>query len=122
MNIVTDIAYELLYIVNIVKVYHWQTSSYARHKASDGLFLGLNPLVDQFIEVAQGVYNTRVHFTKKADIELENIDDNEIIYILNEFMNWLIDLDNVLDSTDLLNIRDEIKALVNQTLYLFTFE
>ena len=122
MSIATNIAHGLLEIVTAVKIYHWQTKSYARHKASDALFLGLNPLVDQFMEVAQGVYNTRVNFSTKKTIQLENVSDDDIIDILTEFSAWLSDFDTSVKNSELLNIRDEIKALVDQTLYLFTFE
>ena len=39
-----------------IKLYHWMTTSYARHKASDQLLEELVPKVDKFIEILFGRY------------------------------------------------------------------
>lgn len=114
-----------LAVKNILKIYHFQTPSYARHKRSDKLFEQLTDKIDTFMEVLQGAWDVRVKFDTRETIPLYNVDDTSIIIVLREFIVWLTDdLPTLLreKDTDLLNIRDEILGDVNQTLYLFTFK
>lgn len=109
---------------DMMKIYHWRTTSYARHKASDALVQGLDPLIDQFVEVALGKYD-RPSFKKgNFSINLVNLNDEEVITSLLVFKEYLLEnlsqLDQDMSNADLLNIRDEILALINQTIYLFT--
>jgi len=105
-----------------IKLYHWQTKSFARHKATDDLLLALAPLVDQFIEVYMGRYK-RPNFTKGMEITVEQMSDGEA----GEYMGYYVDFlknevpKNLKSSdTDLMNIRDEMLSLFNKTMYLFT--
>ena len=118
-----------LTFLNQVKVFHWQTDSYAKHKATDKLYDKMNELIDSFIETLQGKPNVgrlRVDFSGHS---VQNIDSFDMAEYLGEFKYFLMDeLDNILESLgyrqmrndDLKNIRDEMLSLVNTTLYLFT--
>jgi hypothetical protein len=108
-----------------IKLYHWQTKVYARHKASDKLYNNINPLIDQFIEILQGKYQTRVSLQKSENGQIKNLDDDDIIFYLQNFKEFLVEdlpksLDQDMKNYDLLNIRDEMLALINQSLYLFS--
>ena len=121
-----EIAIYFIYIRDQMKVYHWQTNNYARHKASDTFVDNLSEKMDKFIEVMQGLEDKRLVIKKTNQSLIENKNDTNIIKILNEFREWLvIDLPKYLNkkksNEDLINIRDEILADVDQTLYLFTF-
>lgn len=110
--------------INLVKLYHWKTKSYAQHKATDELYDRLNEHIDKFVEVFLGKSESRIHLVNQR---IQLIDANlktfkEKIY---EFRSFLVDLDRYFSSkqdTDLLNIRDEILADINQFLYLLTFD
>ena len=39
-----------------IKLLHWQTKSYARHKAYDDIYHSLGDLVDKFVEMYMGKY------------------------------------------------------------------
>ena len=126
MNDLGNIAIVFLGIRDNVKIYHWQTKSYSRHKASDKLSNLLGDLMDKFLEVMQGSRNKRIQINS-LPIIIKNQTDDSIVAILNQFRDWLIKKDGLPSfltktDTELLNIRDEILAAVNQTLYLFTFE
>jgi len=107
---------------NDIKLYHWMTLSYARHKASDDLFSKLSENIDKFVETYIGIYG-RPKFTKKelaSSFSIHN--DNNIIQCLDKFNNYLKkDILNFIskDDTDLLNIRDSIVGDINQAKYLF---
>ena len=120
-----EVALYLMYIRDQMKVYHWQTNNYARHKASDTFVDNLSEKMDKFIEVMQGSENKRLIIKRNKQYNFENISDQNINKILNEFRDWLVvDLLNYLDkkksNADLITIRDEILSDVDQTLYLFT--
>jgi hypothetical protein len=115
------------YIQHTIKLYHWQTKSFARHKATCDLLGSLNDLIDEFIEVYMGRYQ-RPDFGKNgfklAIDQLSDLDDsapktiqNFIDFLKNDVPKYLKPND-----TDLFNIRDEIVGVLNKTLYLFTLE
>ena len=119
MNFITN----LLTMQNQFKVYHWQTQkkpgSYAQHIAFGTAYDELTPLIDDFVEIFQGkrgVLMGRDGFT----INLQNLDDAPTVFI-DEFVDYLTQsVPQALDSTadtDLLNIRDEMLAILNQTKY-----
>ena len=120
-----EIALYMMYIRDQIKIYHWQTKSYSRHKATDSLVDNLSSKLDKFVEVMQGSRMKRIVISKTNKFVFENETDNNAVKLLTEFRNWL---ENILpkylekSDTELLNIRDDILADVNQTLYLFTFE
>lgn len=107
-----------------LKIYHWQTGLYSRHKSSDELVEFISDKMDQFIEIIQGSKNVRVKMPHSY-IPIDNHNDNSIVELCRNFNKWLTDtLPLYLDpkDTDLFNIRDEILGKVNQILYLFTFK
>ena len=108
-----------------IKLYHWQTKNYARHIASENLYTTGGVLIDKFIEIYQGKHNLRLKIRGECSIKLHNIDDEDIVMYLYNFKGFLMEdipqiLNDGMQNTDLLNIRDELVGEVNQTLYLFT--
>jgi hypothetical protein len=108
---------------NGVKVYHWNTKSYPRHKATDEFVDNIDKLTDKFVEVYMGKYGRDAAMGKTMHLTLPGFTDKSMVTFFEEARTWLTNslpkLINEKD-TDLLNIRDEILAEVNQTLYLFT--
>ena len=104
-------------------VYHWQTTSYARHKASDELLGSLTDFIDKFMEIYFGKYG-RVAFPEEVNIKIGNMSDENGMKFLDEMIHYYIEvLPTYLDSrndTDLLNLRDEILGTTNQIKYLYT--
>jgi hypothetical protein len=107
-----------------IKLYHWQTSSYARHKSADELYLKFIDLADTFIETYQGKYGKIEQGNLKLDVK--SFGDNSITDFLDMSKEYLknIEKESKVKSTDtdLLNIRDELLGEINKTLYLFTFK
>ena len=110
------------HMLNTIKLYHWQTISYARHKATDSLHAELSDLIDKFIEVYIGRYQ-RPKYNNTVKIKVEELTDDTAVTTINEYIEYLKnDIVKYLkpSDTDLLNIRDEMLQNLNQTLYLFT--
>ena len=115
----------MLTLRNQVKIYHWETMKYARHKATDELVDKLDDSIDKFVEVYIGKYGRPKLNARTGTIRLRNFDDTQATTLLGEAISWMTDrLPTLLskNDTDLLNIRDEILAELNQTLYLFTLQ
>ena len=112
-----------LEILNMVKLYHWKTHSYAEHKATDDLYSNLNEHMDTFIEILMGKDESRIRLLEDNIklMDINNIRDfKDKIYGFREFLiNMNMHLSSNTD-TDLLNIRDEILGDINQFLYLLT--
>ena len=110
---------------NALKVYHWNTKSYARHKASDEFLSKFDSLTDRFVEVYIGRYGRSPALGKDMTLDLPALNEKAVVQYLTEARTWLQDkLPKMLkpEDTDLINLRDEILAEVHQTLYLFTLE
>ena len=114
-----------LQMLNTVKLYHWKTTSYAQHKATDELYADLNSTIDKFVEIMLGKNGNRVNLTGTKSIPL--LDYTNVQGFKREiemYKSYLIDLsiDTNKKDTDLLNVRDEILGHLNQFTYLLTFE
>ena len=59
-----------LEMLMMVKLFHWKTTSYATHKATDELYEKLNENIDEFIEILLGKTNSRINLTKNKKIRL----------------------------------------------------
>ena len=48
-------AYTLVFlrILDVIKLFHWNTKDYSKHKATDGLHESLSKLVDSYHHVSQ---------------------------------------------------------------------
>ena len=123
-----DITVRFLEILIMVKLYHWKTSSYATHKATDELYTTLNANIDKFIEVLLGKAGNRINLMGKKNISLIDLNSPERLRAeINSFKIYLVSITNspamrFMSNTDLLNIRDEILGNLNQFLYLLTFK
>jgi hypothetical protein len=115
-----EIVSVLFNIRDQVKLYHWQTRSFAEHKATDDLIGTLDTNIDKFVESYMGRYG-RPHVRKTLPVK--NLTVSGIRNFISKSVNWLTtSLPRKVKKTDsdLLNIRDEILSDLNQVKYLFT--
>lgn len=115
-----DIVSVFLTVRNQIKLYHWKTGSYSRHKATDKFVELFDENVDKFVEVMIGNRDSKPNDGFK--ITFEKLTDKNVTEYLHKFRDWLTNTlpDHLLEhETDLMNIRDEILADVNRLLYLF---
>jgi hypothetical protein len=115
-----DIVTHMLTIRNQVKLYHWQTGSFARHTATDGLTATLDTLIDSFVESYMGRYGRP---KVSGSIKLHNFSESAAKSFVAQQTTYLASvLPKKIKSTDtdLLNLRDEILGELNKVLYLFT--
>lgn len=123
-----NIVLMFLQMLNTVKLYHWKTSSYAEHKATDELYTNLNLNIDSFVEIMLGKTGERVNLTGKKTLPLLDYTNvNDFKKEVNKYKNYLIQMNNdnnlnIKDNSDLMNVRDEILSNLNQFTYLLTFK
>jgi DNA-binding ferritin-like protein len=117
-----------LQMLNTVKLYHWKTSSYAQHKATDELYTNLNANVDTFVETMLGKTGGRVNLTGQKTLRLLDYTNlGDFKKEVDKYKQFLIEMNkdaglNITNNSDLLNIRDEILGNLNQFTYLLTFK
>jgi DNA-binding ferritin-like protein len=108
-----------------IKLYHWQTALYARHKATDDVIKSLDEHIDLFVEVYMGKYG-RPNITRATNtIQIKNMTEKTatkfikdcLAHMTGAFTRSIKGID-----TDLLNIKDEMVGELNQLLYLFTLK
>lgn len=106
-----------------IKLYHWQTKSYPRHKSTDAVIDALDVSIDKYVEVYMGKYGRMKMTSGNTSIRVSNLSETSVLKFIKKCINYLnSDLVKKLKEhdTDLLNIRDEMLAELNQLLYLFT--
>lgn len=122
-----EITKNFLELLIAIKLYHWKTHSYAVHKATDDLYGELNSNIDKFVEVLLGKTSIRTNLVKQKTMQLVDLTSKtQLIQLVKNFKEYLVGLSNnkfiqqTMANTDLLNIRDELLANLNQFLYLLT--
>jgi hypothetical protein len=118
VNYLTKVFFTLKFIN---KLYHWNTTSYPRHMASDRFDDVLESLVDKFMEVFIGKYQIKP-MLHKLSIEDSFITDKGIESAYKQTRDILSEMQKNIPDTDLLNIRDELVGEINKNLYLFTLK
>lgn len=119
MNFITN----LLTLQNQMRVFHWQTQhkvgSFAQHNAFGTAYEELDEKIDDFIEIYQGKNGAIMASGGTFNLTLHNLSDNAEDFV-DEYISYLVEyvpqsLQEV--DTDLLNIRDEMLGILNQTKY-----
>lgn len=123
-----EITVMFLEMLMMVKLFHWKTTNYATHQATDELYTKLNKNVDEFIEILLGKNHSRTNLMKHKKIRLIDLSDKQMLEKeIKHFKHYLVDLNNHkyikrMSNTDLLNIRDTILGDLNQFLYLLSLQ
>jgi DNA-binding ferritin-like protein len=82
-----------------LKGLHWQTKSYARHKAYGKMYDTLNDFIDTFAEISMGKYG-RIEF-KNTSLAIYDIESPELSDYLSGVVEYLNSISDKLDETDM---------------------
>lgn len=104
-------------VLNQLKIDHWQTKSYAEHKALGSAYEALDTLFDKFVEIFYGratIPANKITYTVKSDSY-----NGDMISTYTSIRNNVISyLSTITEgSGDLKNIQDEIEGEFNHLLY-----
>lgn len=104
-----------LRILDVIKLFHWNTKDYSKHKATDELHGSLSKLIDSYVEKYFGEKErVLVHETVRYD----TLSDDAFLKEIKRFEIYLTHLQS--PTSGLTNIRDEMLGEVSQFLYLWT--
>ena len=106
-----------------IKLYHWQTGMFSRHKGTDDVLSTLDGLIDMFVEIYMGKRG-RPSLTRTTNtITLRNMSEKAAVKFVKDCIQYLqttVPKSLKPQDTDLINIRDEMMGELNKLLYLFT--
>jgi hypothetical protein len=116
-NEIGDLVLTLLHSATNTHILHWQSKSYAEHKALGKFYKELPGKVDELVEAIQGRYDSTIEFPvdyyppeKTGKLELHDLSE------------YFEEKRKVLpQDSEIQNIADEIQALIDSTLYLLRF-
>lgn len=106
-----------------IKLYHWQTNQFSRHKATDDVIEALDKLIDEYVETYMGKYGRPRMTGRNSSFKVVNMADSTaaryikicIAYLQGPLVARLKPTD-----TDLVNLRDEMLGELNKLLYLYS--
>lgn len=108
-----------------IKLYHWQTHSFARHKATDDVIKSLDENIDEYVETYMGKYGRMKVGPRTSKVHIKNMTEAGAVTFVRNCIEYLKDtLTRKLkpSDTDLFNLRDEMLGDLNKLLYLFTLK
>lgn len=109
-----------------IKLFHWQTMSYAEHKALDKAFENIVDLGDDLVETVMGKYG-RPMLSEGKSIELSNYPESkscldQISEMRDCYCNEIRSMLSPDKDSEILNIVDEIIAMFDKTMYLLSLK
>jgi hypothetical protein len=117
MNVITP----LVQFQQQMRIFHWQTDSFAKHKAFGKIYDSLDELVDEFVETYMGIFGKSKPVSTFNFTLVPLTDDGVVSEVLEDFVDYLKEMSyEIEDQSDLLNVRDSILAEVNKLKYLLT--
>lgn len=102
-----------------IHIFHFQTKSFAEHKALQDYYDAIGDLVDAIVESAQGKYGI---LNGWKSFPTEDYQSNEqVINYLKSLADEVAKYFNISKDTFIQNQLDEITTLINSTLYKLRF-
>lgn len=120
MSLTTEeIAGKLTFFQEQIHLLHWQTRSYAEHKALGSLYEFIQDFKDEVIEKLMGYTGKRVQ-----SLKIENINSNvDSMKVVEEILKFSKDLEKHGDSNgfgDISNLAQSLSGEAAKTKYLLT--
>ena len=119
-----EITLKLVQIQLQFKFLHWQTFGDAKHKAYGEIYDSMGDNIDRLVESMMGKYG-RIQFDSEFSIMFQDISALSVQNFMDGITEFLVGMSDHLDSrydSDLLNLRDEMLADINQLKYRLTLK
>ena len=119
-----EITLKLVQIQLQFKFLHWQTFGDAKHKAYGKIYDSMGGNIDRLVESMMGKYG-RVQFDPEFSIMFQDISALSVQNFMDGITEFLVGMTEQLDpkyDSDLLNLRDEMLADINQLKYRLTLK
>lgn len=109
-----DVPLYLFRLRDIIKLYHWTTKSYTRHKIADDLYKEIEKCIDKYVEA----YLSRNIFIYPKKIYFKEITDDNFIQKLEKTKQKLNHIKYSKEECDAASIRDDICIALSLAIYL----
>jgi DNA-binding ferritin-like protein len=116
-NDVGELILTLLHSATNTHILHWQTKSYAEHKALGTFYEELPELVDSLVEAIQGRYDTTIEFPATYHVPAST--GKRELHDLSEYFEEKRQI--LPQDSEIQNLADSIQELIDSTLYLLRF-
>ena len=106
-----------------LKLFHWQTFSFAQHEAFDKIGKDLAKSFDKLVETLLGRYRSFEY--RPSNLTLEPYSNENILQKINQYLAVFTNKECPIlrpEDTDAQNIVEEIAADLNKLKYLLTLE
>ena len=111
-----------------IKLYHWNTFSYATHKATDDIHGSLSSNMDKYAEILLGKSDGkyRINMRDFKTLNVSSVSNNKemahrVKKLISDLNNFHLGLKGD-EYADVNNVRDEIVGDLNKFLYLLTLK
>jgi hypothetical protein len=111
-----------LELLNMIKLFHWQTSQYSVHKSTDQLYEELSNNIDKYVEFMLGKNISRPNIQQKSIPLYSCLNLPSFLKQIDKYKKYFVHLKYTPEHSDLSNIRDEILGNLNQFTYLLSFK
>jgi DNA-binding ferritin-like protein len=116
-NDVGELILTLLHSATNTHILHWQSKSYAEHKALGTFYEELPELVDSLVEAIQGRYDTTIEFPATYHVPAST--GKRELHDLSEYFEEKRAI--LPQDSEIQNLADSIQELIDSTLYLLRF-
>jgi DNA-binding ferritin-like protein len=116
-----DLLANIVQIQGQLKILHWQTTSYAEHKAFGETYESLSDKFDRIVEVYSGKYK-RPKFDGVRQITLADYDNLKIDAFIESFEDFMNNTFMAQQDSELANIKDEVIADIQKLKYLLSLK
>jgi hypothetical protein len=116
-NDVGELILTLLHSATNTHILHWQSKSYAEHKALGTFYEKLPELVDSLVEAIQGRYDTTLEFPATYHVPAST--GKRELHDLSEYFEEKRAI--LPQDSEIQNLADSIQELIDSTLYLLRF-
>ena len=105
-----------------LRLYHWNTKNYARHKASCEAIQQVVSSMDRIVETLLGSFARASVVPQSLDLKVHTLNDSDMPQYLLKFCEYLQSWNSLagLNDTEILNLRDELLGHLKQVIYLMT--
>lgn len=111
----SKVLHQLIIFKVQLELYHWQTRSYPRHKATDDLYDHLSNTLDEFVEYEQGRTHSRIQFEDAFINPLSDEDMEQELERISEVLKQYKTNDRGIRARF-----DDLIGWIHKTLYIFT--
>ena len=115
----TELMSKLLHSDKQAQVFHRQTGSFAEHEALGGYYDSISDLIDDLIETYQGKHGILKGYTTYDLVDYSS--NSQVVKYFTELEKDVEEMYPTLKDTYIQNQLDEVKQLINKTLYKLKF-